>query len=92
MNSNAHEYKVNATKVALHLLREPDIFETNMKLFCAKDLEDAFIASAEWHKQKAIELHWKCCPNLSKDNDQMCKHLADCDRKCLYMNEFINQL
>lgn len=21
-----------------------------------------------------------------------CKHLADCDRKCLYMNEFINQL
>jgi hypothetical protein len=48
MNSNAHEYKVNATKVALHLLREPDIFETNMKLFCAKDLEDAFIAGAEW--------------------------------------------
>ena len=29
----AHEYKVNATKVALHQLREPDIFETNMKLF-----------------------------------------------------------
>lgn len=29
MNSNAHEYKVNATKVALHLLREPDIFERN---------------------------------------------------------------
>lgn len=47
MNSNAHEYKVNATKVALHLLREPDIFETNMKLFCAKDLEDAFIAVAK---------------------------------------------
>ena len=46
MNSNAHEYKVNATKVALHLLREPDIFETNMKLFCAKDLGDAFIAEA----------------------------------------------
>lgn len=22
MNSNAHEYKVNATKVALHLLRD----------------------------------------------------------------------
>lgn len=52
MNSNAHEYKVNATKVALHLLREPDIFETNMKLFCAKDLEDAFIAGAEWQLQQ----------------------------------------
>ena len=42
--------------------------------------------------QKAIETHWKCCPNLSKDNDQMCKHQTDCDRKCLYMTEFINQL
>ncbi len=52
MNSNAHEYKVNATKVALHLLREPDIFETNMKLFCAKDLEKAFIAGAEWQLQQ----------------------------------------
>lgn len=52
MNSNAHEYKVNATKVALHLLREPDIFETNMKLFCAKDLEDAFIAGAQWQLQQ----------------------------------------
>lgn len=48
----AHEYKVNATKVALHLLREPDIFETNMKLFCAKDLEDAFIAGAEWQSRQ----------------------------------------
>ncbi|WP_195586646.1 hypothetical protein [Parabacteroides goldsteinii] len=52
MNSNAHEYKVNATKVALHLLREPDIFETNMKLFCAKDLEEAFIAGAQWQLQQ----------------------------------------
>ena len=52
MNSNAHEYKVNATKVALHLLREPDIFATNMKLFCAKDLEEAFIAGAEWQLQQ----------------------------------------
>lgn len=52
MNSNAHEYKVSATKVALHLLREPDIFETNMKLFCAKDLEDAFIAGAEWQSRQ----------------------------------------
>lgn len=43
-------------------------------------------------KNKAIEAHWKCCPNLSKDNDQMCKHQVDCARKCLYMNEFINQL
>lgn len=53
---------------------------------------DAFVAGAEWCKQKAIEAHWKCCPNLSKDNDQMCKHLADCNRQCLYMTEFINQL
>lgn len=36
----------------LHLLREPDIFETNMKLFCAKDLEDAFIAGAEWQSRQ----------------------------------------
>ena len=53
MNINAHEYKINATKVALHLLREPDVFETNMKLFCAKDLEEAFIAGAEWRKQQS---------------------------------------
>lgn len=43
-------------------------------------------------KQKTIEAHWKCCPNLSKDNDQMCEHLTDCNRQCLYMTEFINQL
>lgn len=43
-------------------------------------------------KHKSIEAHWKCCPNLSKDNDQMCRHLADCNRECLYMTEFINQL
>ena len=52
MNSNAHEYKVNATKVALHLLREPDIFEMNMKLFCAKDLEEAFIAGTQCQLQQ----------------------------------------
>lgn len=40
----------------------------------------------------AINAHWKSCPNLSKGNDRMCRHLGDCDRKCLYMNEFINQL
>ncbi|RHU31000.1 hypothetical protein DXD68_04195 [Parabacteroides sp. TM07-1AC] len=43
-------------------------------------------------KEKAIKAHWKCCHNLSKDNDQMCKHQTDCDRKCLYMTEFVNQL
>lgn len=42
--------------------------------------------------QKAIEAHWKCCPNLSKDNERMCKHLGDCDRNCLYMNDFIKRI
>lgn len=55
-------------------------------------VELALKVKEEEIKLKAIEAHWKSCPNLSKDNDQMCKHLADCDRKCLYMNEFINQL
>lgn len=58
----------------------------------ATELQKSFVAGAEWCKQKAIEAHWKCCPNLSKDNDRMCKHLGDCDRKCLYMNDFINQI
>lgn len=52
----------------------------------------AFKAGAEWERQKAIEAHWKCCPNLSKDNGSMCKHLADCNRECPYMDEFIDQL
>lgn len=46
----------------------------------------------DYMKHKAIEAHRKCCPNLSKDYDQMCKHLTDCNRQCLYMTEFINQL
>lgn len=63
MNSNAHEYKVNATKVALHLLREPDIFETNMKLFCAKDLEDAFFLH-----NKYVILIYKLLNGISSDS------------------------
>lgn len=43
-------------------------------------------------KKKAIDAHCKCCPNLSKDNDRMCKHLGDCNMECQYMNDFINQL
>lgn len=58
----------------------------------AVELQKAFIAGAERERLKAIEAHWKCCPNLSKDNDRICNHLADCDRQCLYMNEFIYQL
>lgn len=54
--------------------------------------EKAIEMAEDEMKQKAIETHRKCCPNLSKDNDLMCKHLADCDRKCLYMTEFINHL
>lgn len=46
----------------------------------------------DYMKQKSIEAHWKCCPSLSKDNDLMCKHQTDCDRKCLYMTAFVNQL
>lgn len=54
--------------------------------------EEAVKIKEEEMKLKAIEAHWKCCPNLSKDNDRMCNHLTDCDRQCFYMNEFINQL
>lgn len=43
-------------------------------------------------RQKAIVAHWKCCPNLSKDNDRMCNHQTDCNQKCQYMNDFINQI
>lgn len=77
MNSNAHEYKVNATKVALHLLREPDIFETNMKLFCAKDLEEAFIAGAQWQLQQSpwISVEERL-PDYNKNIIIMCKHGA----------------
>lgn len=46
----------------------------------------------DYMKQKAIEAHWKSCPNLSKDNDRMCNHSRDCDRNCPYMNGFIHQL
>lgn len=54
--------------------------------FCAVELAESDLIEI------AINAHWKCCPNLSKGNDKMCKHLADCDQKCLYMTEFINQL
>lgn len=77
MNSNAHEYKVNATKVALHLLREPDIFETNMKLFCAKDLEEAFIAGAQWQQQQSTWVSVKDrLPDYNENIIIMCKHGA----------------
>lgn len=48
INCAAYKYAVNATKAAISLIREPDICEKNMKLFCAKDLEEAFKAGAEW--------------------------------------------
>lgn len=67
-------------------------FETKVTLNVPETTKRSFIAGAEWQQQKAIEAHWKCCPNLSKDNNQMCKHLTDCNRQCLYMTEFINQL
>lgn len=47
-NEQAQEYKVNETKRALHLIREPDALEMNMKLFCAKDIEVAFKAGVKW--------------------------------------------
>ena len=58
---------------------------------CTSDAE-AFEDGAEWQRRRAIEAHWKCCPNLSKDNDQMCRYLGDCDWKCQYMNDFINKI
>lgn len=41
---------------------------------------------------KAINAHWKSCPNLSRDNDQMCNHLFDCGQNCEYMKSFIKSL
>ena len=43
-------------------------------------------------RDKAIETHRKSCPDLSKGNDRMCRHLSDCDMDCKYMNEFIDEL
>lgn len=91
MNSNAHEYKVNATKVALHLLREPDIFETNMKLFCAKDLEKAFIAGAEWQKKQSYtedqikQAILDYCDENGMDDEEAKECVDD------FMNNFLNK-
>lgn len=41
---------------------------------------------------KVINAHWKSCPSLSRDNDQMCNHLFDCDQNCEYMKSFIKLL
>lgn len=46
INKWAQEYKVNETKKALHLLREPDAFEMKIKLFSAEEIEAAFKAGA----------------------------------------------
>ena len=57
---------------------------------------ESFIAGAEWRskimRQEVIEAHWKCCPNLSKDNDLMCNHSLDCNQKGEYMKSFIKLL
>lgn len=47
INKVAQEYMVNETKKALHLIREPDELEMNMKLFSAEELESAFKAGVE---------------------------------------------
>lgn len=66
INKVAQEYKVNETKRVLHLIREPDAFEMNMKLFCAEDLEAAFKAGVKWadehreSKQSATIEAWIC--------------------------------
>lgn len=41
---------------------------------------------------EAISAHQKSCPNLSRDNDQMCNHSFDCDQNCEYMKSFIKLL
>lgn len=68
INKAAQEYKVNEAKIALHLIREPDALEMNMKLFCAEDIEAAFKAGAKWvgerehreSKQPTIIEAWVC--------------------------------
>jgi hypothetical protein len=51
-----------------------------------------FIACAEWERQKAINAHFKSCPNLSKGYDRMCNNSFDCDQNCEYMKSFISLL
>jgi hypothetical protein len=53
---------------------------------------NGFNEGVTYERRKAIEAHWKSCPNLSKDNDQMCKHKSDFDRNCPYIKGFINKL
>lgn len=59
---------------------------------CEFDFKAGFKAGAECERQKAINAHWKICPNLSKDNDRMCNHSFDCDQNCEYMKSFIRLL
>ncbi|RGT93948.1 hypothetical protein DWX02_13580 [Parabacteroides distasonis] len=53
---------------------------------------DGFNEGVTYERQKAIEAHWKSCPNLSKDNDRMCNHSFDCTQNCEYMRSFIRLL
>lgn len=69
INKAAQEYKVNETKRALHLIREPDALEMNMKLFCAKDIEAAFKAGVKWADEHPIELENEEMGEKVKDKD-----------------------
>lgn len=55
---------------------------------CRRDSEKRIVVGTA----KAINAHWKSCPNLSGDNDRMCNHSFDCDQNCEYMKSFIKSL
>lgn len=54
--------------------------------------KDGLEKGKEIMRAKAIEAHRKTCRDLSKNNDNMCMNLFDCDRKCLYMTEFTTNI
>ncbi|MDE6492464.1 MAG: hypothetical protein K2L37_04875 [Lactobacillus sp.] len=81
INKVAQEYKVNETKRVLHLIREPDAFEMNMKLFCAKDIEAAFKAGTKW-ADKYSEL--KEATNLNRKEEILKAAIDDSRKNMLY--------
>lgn len=75
INKVAKEYKANETKKALHMVREPDIYEMKMKAFSAEEIEAAFKAgsfwriNSVWHTTADMPEKYKLCLVGYKDPD-----------------------
>ncbi len=81
INKVAQEYMVNETKRALLLIRKPDSFEINMRLFRAKDIETAFKAGTKW-ADKYSEL--KEATNLNRKEEILKAAIDDSRKNMLY--------